>query len=101
MANCVFWRSSVINFKWQDLVDGSSQCRGVHLGYHAPGENKHGYLDFRVGGVSSLRKQNAVMSPTGLEPEDCVGEVQQQTTYPKSRQIGRPTSTNPQLSKNN
>jgi hypothetical protein len=45
-----------------------------------------------------------VMSPTELSPEkDCAGEAQQQllTTEPSSRQSGRPTSTNPQLSKDN
>jgi hypothetical protein len=41
---------------------------------------------------------------TGLGPEnDCSGEGQQRlkTTDPSSYQIGRPKSTNPQLSDNN
>jgi hypothetical protein len=44
------------------------------------------------------------MSRTGLGPDrDCAGEAQQQlkTTDPNSRQRGRPTSTNMQLSKDN
>jgi hypothetical protein len=44
------------------------------------------------------------ISPMGLTPEKgCPGDAQQQlkTTDPTSRQRGRPTSTNPQLSKNN
>jgi hypothetical protein len=44
------------------------------------------------------------MSPVGLKPEKgCAGDARQKlkTTDPTSRQRGRPTSTNPQLSKNN
>jgi hypothetical protein len=44
------------------------------------------------------------MSPAGLGPEnDCSVEGQQQlqTTDPSSRQRGRPTSINPQLSDSN
>jgi hypothetical protein len=45
-----------------------------------------------------------LMSPVGLEPEkDGAGDAQQKrkSTDPTSRQRGHPTSTNPQLSKNN
>jgi hypothetical protein len=45
-----------------------------------------------------------ITSPTVLGPENyCSGEGQQQlqTTDPSSRQRGRPTSTNPQLSDSN
>jgi hypothetical protein len=45
-----------------------------------------------------------IMSPAGLGPENyCVYDGQQQleTTDPSSRQIGRPVSTNPQLSDSN
>jgi hypothetical protein len=47
------------------------------------------------------------MNPVGLGSEKgCAGDEQQKlkklkTTDPTSRQRGRPTSTNPQLSKNN
>jgi hypothetical protein len=44
------------------------------------------------------------MNPAGLGPKTgCTGDTQQQlkTTDPTSRQRGRPTSTNPQLTKNN
>jgi hypothetical protein len=44
------------------------------------------------------------MSPVGLRSEKgCAGDAQQKlkTTEPTSRQRGRRTSTNPQLSKNN
>jgi hypothetical protein len=44
-----------------------------------------------------------LMSPVGLRSEKgCAGDAQQklETTDPTSRQRGRPTSTNPQLSKN-
>jgi hypothetical protein len=45
-----------------------------------------------------------LMSPVGLGPEKGgAGDAQQtlKSTDPTSRQRGRPTSTNPQLSKNN
>jgi hypothetical protein len=45
-----------------------------------------------------------LMSPVGLRSEKgCAGGARQKlkTTDPTSRQRGRPTSTNPQLSKNN
>jgi regulator of extracellular matrix RemA (YlzA/DUF370 family) len=45
-----------------------------------------------------------VMSPVGLRPvKRCIGDAQQKlkSTDPTYRQRGRPTSTNPQLSKNN
>jgi hypothetical protein len=45
-----------------------------------------------------------LINPVGLRPEKgCAGDAQQKlkTTDPTSRQRGRPTSTNPQLSKNN
>jgi hypothetical protein len=45
-----------------------------------------------------------VTSPTGLGPEnDCAGESQKKllTTDSSSRQKGRPTSVNPQLSASN
>jgi hypothetical protein len=44
-----------------------------------------------------------LMGPVGLRPEKGAGHVQQKlkTKDPTSRQIGRPTSINPQLSKNN
>jgi hypothetical protein len=45
-----------------------------------------------------------LMSPLGLRPEKgCAGDARQklETTEQTSRQRGRPTSTNPQLSKNN
>jgi hypothetical protein len=44
------------------------------------------------------------MSPMGLRSEkDCTGDARQKlkSTDQTSRQRGRPTSTNPQLSKNN
>jgi hypothetical protein len=43
-------------------------------------------------------------SPVGLRPEKgCAGNARQKlkTTDPTTRQRGRPTSTNPKLSKNN
>jgi hypothetical protein len=45
-----------------------------------------------------------IMSPMGLRSEKgCAGDARQQlkTTDPTSSQRGRPTSTNPKLSKNN
>jgi hypothetical protein len=45
-----------------------------------------------------------IMSPVGLRPEKgCTGDAQQQlkTTEPTSRQRGRHTLINPQLSKGN
>jgi hypothetical protein len=45
-------------------------------------------------------RDDMVMSPAGLGPEnDCAGEDQKQlqTTDPSSRQKGRPTLTNPQM----
>jgi hypothetical protein len=53
---------------------------------------------------SSRLGESQILDSEGLLPENvCVGEGQQhlQTTIPASRQRGRPTSTNPQLSDSN
>jgi hypothetical protein len=45
-----------------------------------------------------------LMSPVGLRSDKgCAGDARQElkSTYPTSRQRGRPTSTNPKLSKKN
>jgi hypothetical protein len=56
-----------------------TQCLGVKLGHPVSGGNKYRDLALQVGGVSSLREQNMVISPAGLGLENyCAGEDQKQ-----------------------
>jgi hypothetical protein len=75
----------------------------LQLGYPVLGRNKYRNLALQVGGVSKI-ELNILMSPSGFKFEKgCTGDARQKlkTTHTTSRQRGRPTSTNPQLSKNN
>jgi hypothetical protein len=55
-----------------------TQCLGVQLGHPVTGGYRYGGLIFQVWGVSNLRQQNIIMSPTVLGPKnECAGEGQQ------------------------
>jgi hypothetical protein len=73
------------------------------LGYPVPGGNKYRNLALKVGGVSKIETLNyAHDSRGGFRSErSCAGDARQKlnSTDPTSRQRGRPTSTNPKLSK--
>jgi hypothetical protein len=64
------------------------------------GWNKYRNLALQVGGVSKIE---AIKYACRSRGKGCAGDSRQKlkTTKPISRQRGRPTSTNPQLSKNN
>jgi hypothetical protein len=74
---------SVNIFQWKrtgaTIKEAVFSVGAAQLGHPLPGVYKYGDPALQVGGVSSLRQQNRVMSPEGLGPEnECAGVGQQQ-----------------------